>query len=154
MLEWMAMVRKVEMWKIGGTDMRQCAWRNVHMVTYMHICVLCQRVVRCYKLVETKENTLPSEIEEGPIAIVTFAIFSECISCYLLANLIEACYYHLTVFSSFIKKKTVFSSTMMLHYYIDGSRAARPHQFCWSFLYLCLWRNLAESVISEGRSTP
>ena len=75
------------------------------MVTYMHICVLCQRMVWCYKLVETKENTLPSEIEEGPIAIVTFAIFSECISCYLLANLIEACYYHLTVFSSFIKNK-------------------------------------------------
>jgi len=41
----------------------------------MHICVLCQRMVWCYKLVETKENTLPSEIEKGPIAIVTLLSF-------------------------------------------------------------------------------
>jgi len=111
------------------------------MVTYMHICVLCQRMVWCYKLVETKENTLPSEIEEGPIAIVTFAIFSECISCYLLANLIEACYYdELCV--------QYQDDVTLLHRWIRGCKST-PVVSVVPLLVL-----VAESVICEGRSTP
>lgn len=49
---------------------------------HMHVCVLCQRMVLCYKLVEIKENALPSEIEKGLTATVTLLSF-ECISCYL-----------------------------------------------------------------------